>query len=624
MSGSSLALLAILFVATVVLVDVVFRGARVDLTDAELYTVSDGTRNILASIDEPINLYFYFSEQASAPLPSIKTYGARVREILEEFSERAAGKINLQVIDPLPFTEAEDEAAGYGLQGVPAGPGGDSIFFGLAGTNAVDGQEVIAFFDPSKESFLEYDLAKLVHNLANPKKPVIGLMSSLPISRGFDPATRQMREPWVITDQMEQLFDVRTLQTTATEIDPEVDVLMLVHPKELSEDTLYAIDQFVLGGGNALVFVDPHAELDLPPDSASNPQAAMFAPRASDLSRLFQAWGVAYDPTKVVLDARHGLQVSPGPGQQPVRHIGILAMTGESMNGDDVVLARLNSINLSETGFIAQAAGAETQFLPLLSSSDLSQPVAVDRIKFLPDPSTLLDGFVPTGERYVLAARVQGMVNSAFADGPPGLPAGATDSDESAPLNHLAVSANPVSLVVVADTDLLADRLWVRTQQFFGQRMLSPFANNGDFVVNALDNLTGSSDLISIRGRATSRRPFTRVEALQRAAEERFRATEQQLERELQETERKLTELQQGKVEGNAMILNAEQQQELQRFQQQRVDIRKQLRQVQRDLRQDIESLGTWMKFINIWMMPILLIMVSILVWQVRRLNKVV
>ena len=294
LTGGSLALLAVLFVALTILVSFLFRGMRLDLTDNQLYTISDGTQNILDSIDEPINLYFYFSNQASKDIPALKTYALRVREVLEEFAERADGGIKLQVIDPLTFSEAEDQARADGLQGVPAGPGGDNVFFGLVGTNSIDGRESIPFFQIDKENFLEYDLAKMIYKLINPERAVIGLMSELPINRSFDPATRQMREPWVIVQQIEQLFELRTVAPTADSIDAEIDVLMLAHPKNLSEATLFAIDQFVLRGGKLLVFVDPHAEIEQP-DSQMDPQAAMFASRSSDLASLFQAWGIAYD-----------------------------------------------------------------------------------------------------------------------------------------------------------------------------------------------------------------------------------------------------------------------------------------------------------------------------------------
>ncbi len=605
-TGSSLVLLAALFVALTVLTGVLLRGVRLDLTENNLYTVSEGTRSILRGIDEPINLYFYFSDEASREIPGLRTYATRVREMLEEFNALAGGKLNLQVIDPLPFSEAEDEATAQGLQAIPAGPGGDNLFLGLVGTNALDGREVIPFFDTRKESFLEYDLAKLIYNLSNPQRPLIGIMSSLPINRGFDPATRQMREPWVITQQIEQLFEVRSVPTTTTGIDQEIDVLMVVHPKNLSDETQYAIDQFVLRGGKLLLFVDPHAEMDTPPEAQMDPQAAMFAERSSNLEPLLAAWGVAYDPGVAVLDRRYGLQVNAGGGRGVVRHIGILALGEEAMNGEDVTLAQLNSINVSVSGHVAAAAGAETEFTPLISTSTDSATVPGERVRFLVDPAGLLDGFVATADRYTVAARVRGKLKTAFPDGKPGAADDAAAEDAAAD-GHLSESESEVDLVVVADTDLLADRLWVQTQSFFGQRLISAFANNGDFVVNLLDNLTGSSDLISIRGRATSQRPFTRVQELERQAEERFRATEQQLEEELRETERNLTELQAGRDDGNPLILSEQQRAELARFQEERLRIRKELRQVQRNLRSDIESLGTWLKVINIGLVPVLL-----------------
>lgn len=618
-TGSSLILLAALFVALTVLSGVLLRGVRLDLTENQLYTVSEGTKAILADIDEPINLYFYFSDEASREIPGLRTYAVRVREILEEFKALAGGKLNLQVIDPLPFSEAEDEATGHGLQAIPAGPGGDNLFLGLVGTNALDGREVIPFFDTRKESFLEYDLAKLIYNLSHPKRPLIGIMSSLPINRGFDPATRQMREPWVVTQQIEQLFEVRTVTTTAANIDPEIDVLMVVHPKNLSDETQYAIDQFVLRGGKLLLFVDPHAEMDTPAEAQMDPQAAMFAERSSNLDPLLAAWGVAYDPGTVVLDRRYGLQVNAGGGRGVVRHIGILALDEEAMNGADVTLAQLNTINVSLSGRLVHAAGAESEFTPLISTSTDSMTVPGERIRFMVDPSGLLDGFAPSGERYHVAVRVRGKFKTAFPDGRPAADDEAGGEKAAADAGgHLSESQDEADVVIVADTDLLADRLWVQVQSFFGQRLISAFANNGDFVINLLDNLTGSSDLIGIRGRATSQRPFTRVQELERQAEERFRATEQQLEEELRETERKLTELQAGRDDGNPLILSEQQRAELDRFQQERLRIRKELRQVQANLRRDIEGLGTWLKVINIGLVPVLLTIFALFVAWLR------
>ncbi len=623
--AGALLVLAVLFVALVFLLSLVLRGARFDLTENNLYSVSDGTRNILAEIDEPLNLYLYFSDSVSKDVPgltSYRDYHRRVRDTLTEFASDAGGNINLQVIDPLPFSEAEDAASAAGLTGFPANAAGDTFFFGLVATNAVEGREVIPFFDPTKEAFLEYDLAKLVYNLNQFDRPVIGVMSSLPINRGFDAATRQMREPWIVTQQIEQLFDVRSVSPTASNIDPDIDVLAVVHPKNLPEVTEYALDQFVMRGGKLAVFVDPLSEMDIPADAQTNPQAAMFADRSSDLKRLLENWGVAYEVGQIALDRTYGLQVSTGQGSRPVRHIGILSIDAAGMNSDDVTLAQLNTINVSQAGHIAAIPDAPIEFIPLLSTSVDSMSVASDRVKFMTDPASLLNGFTPTTEAFTIAARVRGTFSSAFADGAPEIPAVAEGQPPIDPFvgEHVATGQGPNDILVVADTDILSDRLWAQVQNFLVQRLINAFANNGDFVINSLDSLTGSSDLISIHGRATSQRPFTRVQALQRQAEERYQATEQQLEQRLQETERKLTELQAGRDDNNPLILTPEQQSELAQFQDERIRIRQELRGVQSNLRGDIERLGAWLKVINIGLVPILVTLFALAIaWRRTR-----
>ena len=609
----TLAIAALLFIALTVIINLGLRGMRADLTEGNLFSVSAGTENILEELDEPINLYLYFSESTSTDVPFLKTYATRVREMLEEFASLSDGKINLEVIDPLPFSEAEDEATSYGLQGLPYGPGGDSIFFGLVGTNSVDDVETIAFLDPGKEAFLEYDLAKLVYSLDTPDKPVVGLMSELPVTRGFDPATRQMRQPWVIVEQLEQLFEVRNVAPTVASIDEDIKTLLVIHPKTLGESAQYAIDQFVMRGGNLIAFVDPHAEVDVPADQQMNPQQAMFADRSSDLGRLFEAWGIAYDRGQVVVDAEYGVRVSGGPGRQPMRHIGILSVPAESMNSDDVTLANLSSINLGLAGHVRATPESSMTFEPLLTSSSSSATVPVDQVKFLPDPGGLLDNFTATDLEYVLAARFQGSVTTAFPDGAPV----GEEGEEAVSGDALTENTN-ANILVVADVDMLSDRLWAQVQQIFGQRLISAFANNGDFVVNTVDNLLGSSDLISIRGRATSRRPFEKISEIALEADARYRATEQQLENELGELERKLNELQAGRDDDNPMILSAEQQAELQRFREERVRIRKELRAVKANLRSDIENLQTWLKAINIAAVPIALIIVALVLLVMR------
>jgi ABC-type uncharacterized transport system involved in gliding motility auxiliary subunit len=608
LTGGALAVLGVLFVAVILISNTLFRGARLDLTSSHLYTLSQGTKNILSSIDEPVHLYLFYSDKGSQDLPQLRVYAQRVREMLEEMSARAGGKLKLEVIDPQPFSEDEDRATGYGLQAVPAGQNGEKLFLGLAGTNSTNGKSVIPFLQPNKEAFLEYDVAKLIHELSVPKKPIVGLVSSLPMAQSFDPQTRSMKDGWAVQQQLGQLFDVRQLNAASIKsIDKDIDVVALVHPKKLSDDTLYAIDQFVMRGGHLLVFVDPEAEADESGADPQNPQAAMMADKSSDLPQLFKAWGVEYDPHKIVLDRKHALQITVQQGAPPVSDPAILGFRKADLNSGDVTTANLDTINISSAGYFQLVKDAKAKLTPLIQTSDDAMTVPSERIKFLPDPSQLLAGYTPTKEHYVIAGRLEGKFATAFPD----------RKEEG----HLAETKADNVIVLVGDTDLLTDRLWVQVQPFFGQKLMNAFANNGDFFINSVDNLTGSSDLISIRGRATSQRPFTVVEDMKRSAEENFRDKEHELQQQLNDTERKLTELQSGKSKGSEMILSPEQQSELQKFLDQKVVIRKQLRQVRHSLDENIDALGARLKFLNIGLMPILITIAALAfaMWKRRR-----
>jgi ABC-type uncharacterized transport system involved in gliding motility auxiliary subunit len=616
LGGGTLLGLALLFIGLTILFNYALRGWRLDLTQNRLYTTAPGTDRILASIREPINLYFFFSEKTAAQLPEFKTYGTRVREFLEELSTRSRGKLRLHVIDPQPFSEEEDRASELGVRGTPIGATGSQFYFGLAATNATDGHGAIEFFDPHKEQFLEYDVVKLVYQLANPKKPVVAWLSSLPMGPGFDPQTGQMREPWVVYSEAQQLFDLRPLDQAASKIDPDVNVLVLVHPKDLSPATQFAVDQYALRGGHLLVFVDPIAQADQSGEEGRNPMAAMGADKSSHLKALLEAWGVQFNPGEVVADRGHALTVTTRQGQ-PVVHLGVLGFGKESFTADDVITAGLSNVNVATAGYLEAGKDSKVRFEPLLQSSTDAAPLPAERFRMLFDPSTLRDGFKPTGRRYTLAARVSGTVHSAFPAGPPAgvtLPPGQTALKES---------QKPLSLVVFADTDLLSDFLWVREQSFFGQRLVQAWASNGDLVQNALDNLAGSNDLISVRGRASFTRPFERVDKLRRAADDRFRAKEQELEQQLRETEDKLTALRSKGGKQAALIITPEQEQEVEHFQTEKLRIRKELRAVRAGLDADIKRLGTELKIINIIVVPALFAAVALLVAVWRRGRRV-
>ena len=595
LSAAALPVLAILFICALLVMNWALPGARVDLTQNRLYTLSPGTHNIIASLDEPVHLSLYWSDKGSSDLPQVRAYATRVRELLQQIARQSDGMVQLDVIDPLPFSEEEDRAAALGLQAVPVGAGGESIFLGLVGSNAVGGEAVIPFLQPDKEAFLEYDIAKLVHELSQVRKPVVALISGLPLAGGYDPASRQFLPAWAVYEQWTQLFDLRPLDAASlTEIAADTDMLLLVHPRRLSDDALYAIDQYVLGGGSLAVFVDPDSALD---DSAAGMDEQQA--RSSDLAPLFKAWHVIYDRNTVVLDEDRALPISVAAGQLPTRHPAIIGLTAQDLNGDDVVTAQLDSINLSAAGhFELDAAANGTRLVPLMQSSEQAMLVPAQRVRMASDPGILYEDYTPFHTHFVLAARLEGTLHSAFPD-----------RDD---VGHLNASTQPAQILLVADTDLLSDRLWVQVQSFFGQRLLNAFANNGDFAVNVVDNMSGSSDLLSIRGRATAQRSFTRVESLRRQAEAQFRDKEQELQAQLAETEQRLLELQDAKHGEDALLISAEQQAEIDRFLERKLEIRRQLRAVRRSLDADIDALGTRLKLINIVLVPALLTLIAL------------
>jgi len=619
LGATGLAVIGVLFIAIMLLANQLLRGAKIDLTADNLYTISDGTDHIVQGLKEPVNLYLFFSEKTATPIPQIRNHGIRVRELLEELVSRSNGKLTLKVIDPQPFSEEEDRAQELGVQSVPLGATGDKLYLGLAATNSTDGKEAIAFLDPQSEEQLEYDVAKLIHKLSNAKKPVVGFLSSLPMQGDFDMQTGRPREGWVVYSQIEQLYTVQALEPTLTSIGNDVDVLVLVHPKALPPAALYAIDQFALRGGHILAFVDPNSQADQSGADPNNPMAAMTADKSSHLEPLLTAWGVDFKSDQVVADLERGLTVSMREGEPPSQHIAILGFDNASM-AKDVITARLDSINMATAGSLKPIAAAKDsesklKFEPLIRTSAQAGLIPSQRFAMMSDPASLRDGFKPSGE-LVVAARISGEGVSAFPNGAPEGVAAATDA--------LKKSSKAMNIVVIADTDLLSDFMWVQQRNFFGQTIAQPFANNGELAWNALDNLSGSADLISIRGRAPYSRPFERVEELRRNADARFRSTEQQLETQLQQTEDQLNKLQSAQP-GTDAILSPEAASAIERFQNEKLRIRKELRKTKADLELDIKALGTRLKLINVLAMPLLIIAIGLMVysWRKRRRHAI-
>ncbi len=606
-----LVLAAILFMAVNILATAWLTSSRIDLTAENLYTLSDGTKEVLAGLDEPVTLKFYFSNKVATDYPTLKNYGQRIQDLLGEYENLADGKIRLSIIDPEPFTDSEDQAVAAGLKAVQI-PAGEPLYMGLAASNSTDTERTIPFFARERENFLEYDLTKLIDELANPKRPVIGLLSTLPLEYGPGGPMAAMRgqsQPYVLYDQLSQSFEVRPLKEDFTAIDSDVDLLFIAHPGDLGDNELYAIDQFVLTGGKALVFVDPY--LESAAMSAATAHAAE-TPQSSNLKKLFDAWGLEMADGKVVADMALAQRVAmAGPGGERVakNYLPWLAVTKDYLDADDPVTAQLENLNLASAGALLPRDGATTSFEPLISSSSEVELIDVAKLMGQPDPDALVQGFSSDGKAVAIAARITGDTSSAFEKAPL----------EGLQASHKSTSDGPVNVVVVADADMLEDRFWVQSQDFFGQRILMPMADNGSLVINSADNLAGSSALISLRSRGVSNRPFDVVENIRKEAENRFLEEEHELQAKLQETEQRLAELQSAGG-GDGLILDENQTAEIEAFRQDMLTTRQQLRSVQHNMRSEIENLGGWIKFINIGLVPIVIILLAlIMAWRHRR-----
>ncbi len=604
LSSSGLLLALGLFVAVNIVANAVLTRWRLDVTDNRLFTLSPGTKNILAKLDEPITLRFYFSQKQFNGIPTLLNYGTRIRDTLEEYVANSNGQVQLTVIDPEPFSEAEDQAVGYGIKQLPLGAGGEMGYLGLAGVNSTDDELGIPVFEPSKEESLEYELTKLVYNLAHPKKRVIGVISGLQIfgdmaamARGGGAPT-----PWTITTVLKEVYEVKDLGTDISGVDKDIDTLMVIHPKGLSDQTRYAIDQFVLKGGKAMVFVDPFAEED---KTSPDPQNPMVIPQASsDLPDLLEKWGVKLVKDKVAGDLDNAIRVTaPGNrGPQEIEYLPWLHLGPDNLKRDDFVTNQLGSVNVGSAGILEKVKDAKTQFTPLISTGPRAMALERDIIMFSRDPASLLQDFKPGDKPFVFAARISGKVKTAFPQGKPKK----NETDEADP-GFVAESKDSVNLVVVADTDILADRFWVQVQNFLGMRIPQAISDNADFIINALDNLGGNNDLISLRSRGQATRPFDRVMALQREAEAQFRDKERALQARLEATESKLQELQQQKQDDKALLMSPAQRKEIEAFREEQIKTRKELRSVQHELQKNIEGLGSTLKFINIGLIPLLI-----------------
>ena len=628
---AALFLLLTLFLALNVLSSALFTSTRLDLTEERLFSLSDGTEELLESIVEPVTLKFYYSEALGREVPFYGIYAGRVRDLLGEYAARSDGKVRVEIYDPAPFTELEDRAVADGLQQIPLQEGGEQVFFGLSGTNLTDDLEVIPFLQPERETFLEYDISRLIYALAKPKRTVLGIVTSLPMQgtvRMNAMGQQTPVAPYIIADQIGATYETRYLNADFDKIPDDVTVLMLAHTAELGPRAQFAIDQFLLGGGKALIFVDPYAESEAG-------QAQFFGqttPESSTLATLFDHWGVIYDPTRIAADRMTARKVQPGEGRRPVDYVAWLELKGSNIDQSSPITTNVDTLAVASAGHIALAEDAAVTMTPLISTSLGSAELDVGQVKGMRSPEALLRSYQPGPEALIVAARLTAdSVTTAFPDGPPekavkegeDAPSAEDDAAYKAKFPQvLTKSAAPLDVIVVADSDVLADRFWVRVQQFFGRRVPVPVSGNGDFVLNSLDALSGSSTLLGLRGRGSTSRPFEVLEQIEREAEKQYAAREEQLQKTLAETQQRFDALRRGMPDGSAAIVTEQEQAEIEGYRQEILRIRGELRAVQRSVREDVDRLETELWFYNIALVPILITILALILAFWRSLRR--
>ncbi len=594
----------VLILAILIFVNIIFAHAnlRWDTTEDKLYSLSDGTRKILSDLKEDVTIkVFYSKDNVNTPV-HIKTYAGRILDFLSEYEHYSNGKVAVEVYNPKPDSEEEDWAIKYGIGGISL-PTGEKIYFGLVAM-AADQEETVKTLDPTREEHLEYDITRLISRVQSPKKHKIGIISPIPVfghpQMAFNMQNQaQGTEPWMFVTELKKTYDVEEISMSSDEISDDIDLLILLHPRDAGESLEYAVDQYVLKGGNVVVFADP---LSISDDAAPQQQQQ---PKGSALEKLFSAWGVSMDNSKILVDFDYSTKLRTQNNHVEDNPLWISA-EAESFNREEITTAKLESMLLPMAGVIKKADDNPFEYTSLLKSSKNSSLTESFMVRF--GAGHLRRDFKPTAEAYDLAARIRGKFKTAFPNGKPKAQKddAKDSSDEKSETTHLTQGEKNSVIIIVADADMLSDNYYMSRQNFLGFNISRAFNDNLNFLLNTTEMLTGSEELIGIRSRGTFERPFIRVQELEKKAQTRWLSREQELVRKADETNRKLREFEQKKDKSQKFIMSEEQEAEIQKFQEEKRRVNKELKEVRRNLRADIETLGTKVKFVNIALMPLL------------------
>ena len=583
----------IIFFSINVITNNILSSSRVDFTENKLYSLSDGTNSLLKNLEEPIHIRLFVSSNLVKDVPQLSTYANRVETILKTYSNLSNGKITLEIIDPKPFSDAEDRAVGMGINSFNATEMSDSLYFGLAATNSTTGQKNIPIFSPERETFLEYDLTSLISDLSQIKKPVISILDNL----GLSADSRIGKPEQQILKQMKEMFQVEKVDENNNELNKNTKVLMIIHPKFLSDETLYMIDQWVLNGGATLIFLDPYAETEI----SRQPGMPPMNPR-SNLKKLLGTWGIKFDNKKAVLDSEFGFRISRNINGRDIQVTNYpwLNIRGQGLNKNESSLSNLSTIVMTTAGSF-ELANDDSVLEPIIISSQKSGLGDAQKAGDPKgDPRDLLPNIKSDNKNLTVAGWVKSKLGTSFSD--------KTNKDD----NQLSKSSKKSNILLVADADMLMDRNWL-TQR-------GAFANNGDFVLNVLEKMVGGNALSDLRGKSTSWRPFEKIIALEKIAEEKFLIEEQMLAKKLKSMEDQIRNLTQNNDE-DSDVLSPETIKAIDGFKTEMMSTRSQLRSVKFDLRRDVEMLKKWVISVNVAILPIIFAGLALII-SLRRKRK--
>ncbi|OGA25259.1 MAG: hypothetical protein A3I02_16825 [Betaproteobacteria bacterium RIFCSPLOWO2_02_FULL_67_26] len=614
-TGGVIALLAVLVAANFI---VSAFNLRADLTQGSVYTLSPGTRAILAKLEAPVRLRLYYTQGGEAVPVGLKTFAKRVEDLLKEYQTAGRGKVIVEKFNPEPDSDAEDSAQLDGIEGQLTNAG-EKFYLGLS-ISFLDQKAAIPVLAPDREQLLEYDITRGVAQVGEAKKPVVGVMSALPVmGRSLDPVRKQQpTEPWTVIQELKKIFDVREIKLDAQRIPDDVKVLLVIHPRNLPEETEYAIDQFVLRGGKLVAFVDPYAYFDQQPD-LQNPFGGNQAGQ-STFYNLFKAWGVDVDMGKVIADLTFAS--GEGPRLLPT----LLSLNNQALNPEDVVASQVGTLLVPFGGAFKNKLAEGLKQTVLVHTSKNAMPVDLIIATLSGEPSTR--GFQPTNEEMPLAIRLAGKFHTAFPEGKPKPYApsrpdrkkgAAEKKDETKAEPQLKQSKEDNTVVLVADVDLLSDGAAVEIQEVFGQRVAVPRNGNLALALGLVENFSGDNALISLRSRASFSKPLTVIRAMEAQAQQQYLGKIKALEDSLNQSQEKLQALQKGKPGATGAILTAEQQAELDNFRKRAIETRRDLKDLRKNLRVETDALAFLTKVINIGLVPLLVAIAGLVLALARR-----